>query len=403
MEDGVRLLSLEPRVSDKREPAGVTRDELERQLFGAAFDRGVDPMMIVDGDYRIVAFNQASETLTGWRKDRTIGRHCWEVYSCHSSETTPQSRCSCPLAGKEEIFGSSSQRILTGKEGKEVGVSISHVPLPSQAHDDRYQFIVVHKASTPKGRTHVKQDVIAAACHELLSPLNLIRGYAATLSELGDTLAPEQRRRYLRGVESAVARATKLIRDFLDLPRLEAGKVHLAAEPTSLVRLVRGVVSEMQSQRLDPLIKLRAPRSVPTVNIDRGKIEQVMINLLSNAIKYSPRGHDIEVSIKAARDEKQLPAVPEKESLVKAPCLIVAVRDSGVGIPELEHELVFEKFYRVDNNLTRATSGVGIGLYISRVIVEAHGGHIWARSKLGEGSTFSFSLPVDHPSLKRQP
>ena len=87
---------------------------------------------------------------------------------------------------------------------------------------------------------------------------------------------------------------------------------------------------------------------------------------------------------------------------ISLPCLIVAVRDSGVGIPEDELEQIFEKFYRVDNRLTHATSGAGLGLHICKLIVEAHGGHIWAKSNVGEGSTFSFSLPTNERSPARR-
>ena len=122
-----------------------------------------------------------------------------------------------------------------------------------------------------------------------------------------------------------------------------------------------------------------------------------MTNLLVNAVKYSPQGGDIRVSVRQSRNEEGLVAILGDASL-PPPCLIVSVRDSGIGIPEDELERVFEKFHRVDNRLTRATSGVGLGLYICKLIVEAHGGHIWATSKAGEGSTFSFSLPVHQPA-----
>jgi signal transduction histidine kinase len=127
-----------------------------------------------------------------------------------------------------------------------------------------------------------------------------------------------------------------------------------------------------------------------------------MINVLVNAAKYSPQGGDIEVSVRHVQDEDELVAILGEVSSVKLPCLIVAVRDSGVGIPEDELGRVFEKFYRVDNRLTRATSGAGLGLHICKLIVEAHGGHIWAKSKVGEGSTLSFSLPTEKPTRQRR-
>jgi signal transduction histidine kinase len=170
---------------------------------------------------------------------------------------------------------------------------------------------------------------------------------------------------------------------------------NLAVQSTFLPDLLRKTIAEIQSQTTKHVIKPRIFRPLPMVNIDRQKIEQLMTNLLFNAVKYSPQGGDIKVSIRQAKDKERLGEILGETSLIKPPCLIVTVTDHGIGIPEEDLERVFEKFYRVDNRLTRATSGAGLGLYICKIIVEAHGGHIWARSKVGEGSIFGLSLPVD--------
>jgi signal transduction histidine kinase len=133
-------------------------------------------------------------------------------------------------------------------------------------------------------------------------------------------------------------------------------------------------------------------------NIDCKKIEQVLINLLLNAVKYSPQGSDVKVTIEQAQNDEQLISFLGKSPHISLPCMIVCVRDSGVGIPENELELVFEKYYRVDNKLNRTVPGMGMGLHICKVIVEAHGGHIWAKSNDGGGSTFAFSVPLQEPS-----
>jgi signal transduction histidine kinase len=122
-----------------------------------------------------------------------------------------------------------------------------------------------------------------------------------------------------------------------------------------------------------------------------------MANLLCNAVKYSPEGGDIEVSAKLAFDEDELVAHLGERPGVKPPCVIVAIQDSGVGIAEDELEQVFDKFYRANNRLTRASSGAGLGLYICKAIVQAHGGHIRARSTPGKGSNFALCLPIDQP------
>lgn len=378
-----------------------SREKDER--FKAAFDNAGEAMMIVDRDQRIVAFNHASEKLTGWQREQAVERHCWEVFLCGNGSTAGQNGHFCPLAEKEESAGSSLQHTFTTGEGREVTVSMSHAPLPSPPYyEEGCQIVIVRDISTQKQRRRVKSDDIAAVSHELLSPLTLIKGYTATLLQLDETITEEQRSQYFRGIESATSRLIWLAENLLNVSRLEAGHLDLAIEPTPLPGLLRKLVTEMQGQNTQHAVKLRLSRFLPLVHVNRKMVEQVMMNLLANAVKYSPQGGDIEVSVKQAQNEEELMAISGEASSVKPPCLIVAVRDSGVGIPEDELERVFDKFARLDNRLTRATPGAGLGLYICKLIVEAHGGHIWVRSKVGEGSTFGFSLPTDQTAQGRR-
>jgi signal transduction histidine kinase len=244
---------------------------------------------------------------------------------------------------------------------------------------------------------HQKQpepDAISVLSHELLSPLTLIKGYAATLLQLGEDISEEQKKQYLRSIESASNKLAGLLENFRDTSRIEAGTLNLVVEPTSLPDLLRKTISEMQSQTTNHIIKLHLTRPLPRVNIDQRKVEQLMTNLLGNAMKYSPQGGEIEVCARQVRDKEELEDALGKQSPATFPCLIVSVIDSGIGIPEEDLDKIFRKFYRVDNRLTRTTSGAGLGLYICKIIVEAHGGHIWVESKPGEGSTFRFSIPA---------
>lgn len=379
------------------------RARQDRERFKDAFDHATDAMMIIDHDHRIVAFNLASEKLTGWRREHAVGRHCWEIYLCGDGSTPGQSGYLCVLTGEKEYSGSCLQHTFTNVEGKKFSVAMHRASLPpSLYYQEGHQIVIVRDISTQRHNGRVNLDVIAAVSHELLSPLTLIKGYTATLLQLGETITEEQRSQYFRGIESATGRLTWLAENLLNVSRLEAGHLDLVVEPISLSELLRKSVSEMQGRTTQHVIKLRLPRSLPLVHADRKKIEQVMINVLVNAAKYSPQGGDIEVSVRHVQDEDELVAILGEVSSVKLPCLIVAVRDSGVGILEDELGRVFEKFYRVDNRLTRATSGAGLGLHICKLIVEAHGGHIWAKSKVGEGSTFSFSLPTEKPTRRRR-
>lgn len=245
-----------------------------------------------------------------------------------------------------------------------------------------------------KRRTLGEPDVVSVLSHELLSPVTLIKGYAATLLQLNDKITEKEKEQYLRSIESAANKLAQLLENFRDISRFETGSLNLPVKPTSLTKLLWKAMSEAQSQTTKHIIKLHVVRPLPRLNIDRQKIELVMSNLLTNAIKYSPRGGNIEILAKQSQN-KELEEIFGVASPIESGYVTVSITDSGAGIPDTELERIFEKFYRLDNRLTRATPGAGLGLYICKTIVEAHGGQIWATSHPGVGSTFSFALPAE--------
>ena len=229
--------------------------------------------------------------------------------------------------------------------------------------------------------------------HELLSPLTLIKGYTATLLHLSNVVTEEQKERYLRGIESAANKLIRLLENIRDLAQLEDTD-SFPCNPTSLSNVVQEIVSEMQSLTTTHFIRFRRFSSLPKVNINQQKIEQVITNLLFNAIKYSPEDSDIEIDINQVRNQSEMEKLFGSVPKIRFPCLITSISDSGIGIPENELERIFDRSYRLDNRITRTTKGFGFGLYICKVIVEAHGGLIWARNRAKGGSTFYFSLPL---------
>jgi signal transduction histidine kinase len=263
-----------------------------------------------------------------------------------------------------------------------------------RVYKDQPELPGTYDAAANQQRKQAKPDAISVLWHELLSPLTVIKGYTTTLLQLNDAITEEQKEQYIRGIDSASNRVIRLLENLRDITRLEETDI-VITRPIPLLDLIRQVVSEVQSQTTKHIIKILPYGHLPKVKADPEKLEQVLNNLLVNAIKYSPQGGDIEVEVRVARSERELRGMFEDAPPVKLPCLIVSIADNGIGIPEAELDQIFEKFYRVNSKLARATSGAGLGLYISRMIVEAHGGHIWAGNRLQGGSIFSFSLPLD--------
>jgi len=227
----------------------------------------------------------------------------------------------------------------------------------------------------------LKSDFVSTISHELRTPLAAIYGAALTLRR-EDVLLPEpQRTGLLEVIASESDRLARIVNDVLWVSRLESEGLRTAIEPCDAVELTRGIV-EAARQYIPPSIKLEfsAPRQVPLVAADPDKIRQVLANLVDNAVKYSPDGGKVAVKLSVA-----------------GPRLRFIVRDEGLGVPPAEHRRIFEKFYRLDPDLTRGVGGTGLGLYISRELLERMGGRIWVESSGQGGSAFVAELPLaDH-------
>jgi signal transduction histidine kinase len=176
-------------------------------------------------------------------------------------------------------------------------------------------------------------------------------------------------------------RLSRIVNEILLANQLEAGRLDLATDPFDSIELVERVVESTRAH-LPPgmAVEVVPSGSVPPVAADRDKVRQVLINLIENAIKYSPDGGTVRVALD-----------------LNETGLCFSVRDEGLGIPQDEQERIFDKFYRLDPDMTRGVGGTGLGLYICSELVARMSGRIWVESTEGEGSTFSFELPVAEP------
>ena len=222
----------------------------------------------------------------------------------------------------------------------------------------------------------LKDEFIATVSHELRTPLASVFGAAVTLRER--ELDEESKRALLSIVYGESHRLTRLVNDILLASRLQSASVASTTESCDATKLARDAFDAAQTGLPAGVsLELDAPGSLPPVAGDPDKVRQVLANLIDNAVKYSPGGGRIEVKVEPADGH-----------------LRFAVKDEGLGIPQDKHSLVFEKFHRLDPHLTRGVSGTGLGLYISRQLVEGMGGRLWLTSEEGKGATFSFELPL---------
>jgi signal transduction histidine kinase len=195
------------------------------------------------------------------------------------------------------------------------------------------------------------------------------------------SFSPESQREFLEIIDEECDTLQDLIHDLLESSIIDAGLLRLEPQPVRLPLLAQGVIDDIARRSDKHRFVVDFPEDFPIVDADPNRIEQVVGNLVDNAIKYSPEG-----GLVVVRGE-----VRERE-------VVVSVADQGVGIAPEHLNRLFEKFFRVEWGLGRHVVGSGLGLPIALTIVESHGGRIWAESQLGEGSTFSFTLPLEGPS-----
>jgi signal transduction histidine kinase len=231
-----------------------------------------------------------------------------------------------------------------------------------------------------------KSQFLANMSHELRTPLNAILGYAELIMDglYGET--PGKMRDVLDRIQKNGKHLLGLINDVLDLSKIEAGQLSLALTDYSLKDVVQSVFSAVEPLASEKRLAftIDVPPKLPQGHGDERRITQVLLNLVGNAIKFTDAG---EVAINAAAQNGSF---------------TVAVRDTGPGISQSDQGKIFEEFQQADNSTTKAKGGTGLGLAIARRIMEMHGGKLWVESEIGQGSTFTFSLPVEVEQQARQ-
>ncbi|HEY8182886.1 MAG TPA: ATP-binding protein [Thermoanaerobaculia bacterium] len=225
--------------------------------------------------------------------------------------------------------------------------------------------------------SRLKDEFLSIASHELRTPVTSIKGYtqlAKTLIRENDLPTSEE---YLDIALDQIDRMSRLILELLDVSRIETGRLEIRHEPIKWVQFVRGLVHRHHTAVSERRFHLNVPSNEMIVSGDRDRLEQVIGNLLENAIKYSPEGSEIFVNVEDRGDQ-----------------VITSVCDKGIGIPSDELSQVFERFHRGRQVSSTNYGGLGLGLYITRQIVDRHAGSIWVESKEGSGTTFFFSMPA---------
>jgi two-component system sensor histidine kinase KdpD len=222
----------------------------------------------------------------------------------------------------------------------------------------------------------LRAELLASVSHELRTPLGFIKGYATTLRREDVQWDAPQQAEFLQIIDEETDHLTQLVDSVLDIARAQAGRMQLSCQPVDVERVARRSIERMNGSLAGRPVQIRS-EGAPAIEADGPRLEQVLLNLLQNAVKYSPSGSPIDVTISGTGGK-----------------VGIAVLDRGVGIAQAEADRIFEPFYRTPGEATSKVGGSGLGLAVSRAIVEAHGGDIWAAPREGGGTGMHVSLPT---------
>ncbi|WP_322797578.1 ATP-binding protein [Thermoflexus sp.] len=349
----------------------------EKRRLEAIIEATADGVIILDPAHRIQVFNRAMARLTGWSPLEAIGRPHDEIVILNprrSGMTLAEAEAGgWPLATDRPIYVEGD---LVRRDGGRVAVGITYSPLLDRTGRLVNIIGVVRDMTRIREAEELKSTFISIISHELKTPVSIIKGYAGTLRREDTIWDTAMVRQIATIIEEEADRLTQLIDNLLDASRLQAGALELQFVEVALDELAERVADRFRPQTDRHFIVVDFPPDFPLIQGDPRRLEQVLANLVSNAIKYSPQGGTIRISGRVTPRE-----------------VIVTVTDEGIGILPEEQERIFERFYRASAARARQTPGTGLGLYLARAIVEAHGGRIWVESTPGRGSSFSFSLP----------
>lgn len=348
----------------------------ERNRSSAILRSMVEGVAVVDAQERLVFCNRAFSEILNVQSVTSEGSPLIEVV--RSSELIGLIRKA--LQGQEGLQSDIEIGIVQPLSFSVTAAAVKALDTDRTVPADKPSgaVVVLHDVTELRRLERVRQDFVGNVSHEFKTPLTAIQGFAETLLA-GAIDDPKNNRRFLEIIREHAVRLARVTDDLLKLARIEAGKLEVEFFPVGVQELVEGCAETtlLKASRKQILFSMEIPSGLPSVRGDASLLHDVLQNLLDNAIQYTPPGGSVVVGAAAGPQE-----------------VTITISDSGIGIPLADQERIFERFYRVDAARSREAGGTGLGLSIAKHIVEAHGGHLSVESAVGQGSKFSFSIPL---------
>lgn len=347
----------------------------ERAMLAAIVELTSDFVAYAAPSGQVLYYNQAARRLLG------IGDH-EDISAVRIEDTHPAwanavvLNVGIPTAIREGTWRGESA--LLSRSGREI--PISQVIVAHRAQDGTVQVVstIARDISERKRTERFREDFIHTVSHDLRTPLAAASAHASVLERLLVNGELEERaRRNIQGIHRGIKRMDAMVQELLESVRLEAGQVALNRQRLDLPRFLSELVARVGPALPTQRIFTEVPTDLPPVHADPDRLERILLNLLTNAFKYSPAETRVQLGVRLDGREET-----------------IWVADQGPGIAPEECPRLFERFYRTRAGREEGREGLGLGLYIARMFVEAHGGRIWVDSQRGRGSTFSFTMPL---------
>ncbi len=398
--------------------------EQSREYLNKVINTSADMIVVADREGHITDCNAAAERMLGYPRNELMGTKASEYWF------SPEERLEVAKRLKREESISNYEAKLKRKDGRNIDISLS-ISLLRDDSNNVIGTVGVSKDITEKKRyeeelmalnerleekvlertreletlnkdlektNKLKSQFIANMSHELRTPLNSIIGFSESLLHLPVGEMNEKQKRYVGNIFASGNHLLQLINNILDIAKIEAGRLALYCEEFPVGPVIEETISivDMLARKKDISLHCEIDDGVGSVVADRIKFKQMLYNLLSNAIKFTPEKGVVHLK---SRPLEQFDAFKPGMKQFSEKLIHISVRDTGIGIRPQDMERIFDEFEQADSSYTKEHEGTGIGLSLTKKLVEMHGGYIWAESEVGKGSTFNFIMPVSQSKV----
>ena len=360
------LLNILEDVEEERK-----RAEEERDKTMAIFQNFPEALLFFDHDNALSSINPKAQQLFGITPERVIGKNIKEFKKISSLSPLIE------ILG-EEIKGVYRKEL---KLKENLVLEISAIPV-FLGEEKIGTLVILRDVTREKIVERLKTEFVSIAAHQLRTPLSAIKWTLRMIldGDLGEV--PKEQREFLEKTYQSNERMIRLINDLLNVTRIEEGRFLYNIKRKDIIKIAEKVINPLKeiARRKGLKFEFQKPKEkLPEIEADSEKLSLCFQNLIENAIHYTPSGGRVKTSIKYLKDKKEI---------------LVSIQDTGIGIPKDQQSRVFSRFFRAANAIRAETEGTGLGLFIAKNIVEAHGGKIWFKSIENKGTTFYFTLPI---------